>query len=160
MAVNLKTAMRWFEKASEAGEVRAMSMLCFMHYKGHVEGTRDFLTAVKWCRKAADAGDPKAQFNLGVMVAHGQGVEQDFIASYQWLTLSMNALPDEALAARNAVVTKMTHDEVQQGQDAVQEWRRTHRAVKTFELPDLSASWGALMGSLYGEELEGRPPNR
>jgi len=89
-----------------------------------------------------------------------QGVEQDFIASYQWLTLSMNALPDEALAARNAVVTKMTHDEVQQGQDAVQEWRRTHRAVKTFELPDLSASWGALMGSLYGEELEGRPPNR
>ena len=42
-----------------AGEVRAMSMLCFMHYKGHVDATKDFLSAAKWCRKAADAGDPK-----------------------------------------------------------------------------------------------------
>ena len=25
----------------------------------------------------------EAQFNLGVMAAHGQGLEQDFIAAYQ-----------------------------------------------------------------------------
>lgn len=79
----MKTALRWFEKASEHGEVTAMSMLCFMHYKGDVDATKDFLSAAKWCRKAADAGDAKAQYNLGVMVAHGQGLEQDFVASYQ-----------------------------------------------------------------------------
>lgn len=112
VARNVKTAMRWFEKASNAGEVRAMSVLCFMHYKGHVDETMDFLTAAKWCRKAADAGDHKAQFNLGVMAAQGQGLEQDFVASYQWLTLAMHSLPESALAARSSLVTKMTHAEV------------------------------------------------
>jgi len=51
-------------------------------------------------------------FNLGVMVAHGQGLEQDFVAAYQWLTLAMPRLADESLAARNSLVTKMTHEEV------------------------------------------------
>merc|ERR1712196_305186 len=122
-----KTALRWFEKASEHGEVTAMSMLCFMHYKGDVDATKDFLSAAKWCRKAAGAGDAKAQYNLGVMVAHGQGLEQDFVASYQWLTLAMHRLPEESLAARNSLVTKMTHAEVDQGQAAAEEWRTTPR---------------------------------
>ena len=49
------------------------------------------------------------------------------MASYQWLTLAMRQLPDEALEARNSLVTKMTHEEVEQGQEAAEEWRATHR---------------------------------
>merc|ERR1711977_153428 len=69
---NIKGAMRWFEQSASLGETRAMSVLCFLHYKGHVDQTQDFLTAVKWCRKAAEEGDAHAQFNLGIMIAHGQ----------------------------------------------------------------------------------------
>jgi len=145
VTLNFKTAMRWFEKASNAGETKAMSVLCFMHYQGQVEQTRDFLSAAKWCRKAADAGDNKAQFNLGVMAANGHGLEQDLVASYQWLTLSMETLTDAAHAARNALVTKMTHDEVEQGQTAA-EWKKRHREAKPFTI-DFTKSWGSIMGS-------------
>ena len=182
--MNMKTAMRWFEKASEHGEVTAMSMLCFMHYKGHVDQTKDFLAAAKWCRKAADAGDAKAQYNLGVVVAHGQGLEQDFVSSYQalslspspsslacwlarlwlpllfpfrqlltnsahfvysqWLTLAMHRLPEESLAARNSLVTKMSHEEVEKGQTASEEWLTSHRMMRRGTYAGLQDFWRKL----------------
>jgi len=156
VAENVKTAARWFEQAAAEGEVRAMSALCFIHYKGHIDETRDFLIAAKWCRKAADVGDAKAQFNLGVMVAHGQGVEQDYVAAYQWLTLAMDTLHDDALSARDALVTRMTSREVEAGQEAANEWRKAHRMLqaKNF-LPDLSKSWGAITSSSAWSSLSG-----
>lgn len=153
--MNMKTAMRWFEKASEQGEVTSMSMLCFMHYKGLVDQTKDYLSAAKWCRKAGDAGDAKAQYNLGVMVAHGQGLEQDFVASYQWLTLAMHRLPEESLAARNSLVTKMTHEEVEQGQIAAEEWRTTHRMMKRGTYAELQKFWKKVSGSEEEEANRG-----
>jgi hypothetical protein len=37
-----------------------------------------------WFRKAAEQGDVVAQFNLGLMYEHGQGVPQDYVQAVAW----------------------------------------------------------------------------
>src|SRR6478736_521037 len=44
----------------------------------------DFATALKEWRPIADAGDPHAQYNLGLLYARGQGVEQDYKQAASW----------------------------------------------------------------------------
>lgn len=127
---NIKFAMRWFEQAASLGETRAMSVLCFLHYKGHVDQTQDFLAAVKWCRKAADEGDAHAQFNLGVMVAHGQGEEQDYKEAYKWVSLAIPEMGEKAIDARNALVVRMSAEEVETASEMVQHWKHAHHERK------------------------------
>jgi TPR repeat protein len=40
---------------------------------------------VEWYRKAAEQNHFLAQFNLGIMYAHGQGVTRDAVQSRMWL---------------------------------------------------------------------------
>ena len=56
------------------------------------------------------------------------------------------------MAARNSLVTKMTHAEVDQGQAAAEEWRTTHRMMKRGTYADLRKVWRKLSG---GEEEDG-----
>jgi hypothetical protein len=44
----------------------------------------DYATALRIWRPLADRGDASAQFNLGLMYSHGQGVPQDYAAATQW----------------------------------------------------------------------------
>ena len=48
----------------------------------------DFATALADFRLAAGRGDAKAQFALGTMYAHGQGVPQDDAEAAKWIRLS------------------------------------------------------------------------
>jgi len=127
---DVKAAMRWFEHSAELGEVRAMTILCYMHYKGHVDATHDYLTAAKWCRTAAEHGDHKAQFNLGVMVAHGQGEHQDYKEAYKWISLAIGEMGDKAIDARNSLVTRMTQEQVEEATELVYEWKQHNRIKK------------------------------
>lgn len=47
--------------------------------------SEDYIEAEKWFRKAAELGDGSAQFYLGSMYAHGQGVPQDSGEALKWL---------------------------------------------------------------------------
>ena len=44
----------------------------------------DMSVAVGWYHDAAQAGDPSAQYNLGVMHANGECVEQDLSKAIMW----------------------------------------------------------------------------
>lgn len=44
------------------------------------------ISAAEWYKKAADQGHARAQYNLGVMYANGEGVEEDDKAAVKWLT--------------------------------------------------------------------------
>jgi len=48
----------------------------------------DFAVASKKFKQAAAENDKRAQFNLGIMYALGQGIEQDAIKANMWLNLS------------------------------------------------------------------------
>ncbi len=44
----------------------------------------DYATALREFRPLAEQGDADAQFNLGVMYSHGQGVPQDYAEAVKW----------------------------------------------------------------------------
>jgi len=50
----------------------------------------DYATTLRLLRPLAESGDPKAQFNIGVMYALGQGVQQDYAQTARWLSMSAN----------------------------------------------------------------------
>ncbi len=39
---------------------------------------QDISKAIKWYKLAADQGDSKANYNLGYLYEHGEGVEKDY----------------------------------------------------------------------------------
>ncbi len=52
---------------------------------------RDYPAAHQHWREAALAGDAKAQYQLGLMLANGTGVQKDVISAYVWLMLADQA---------------------------------------------------------------------
>lgn len=46
--------------------------------------SQNYAEAVNWFRKAANQGYARAQYNLGVMYDHGDGVEQDYAEAVSW----------------------------------------------------------------------------
>lgn len=46
--------------------------------------SHNYAEALSWYRKAADQGNVRAQYNLGVMYDHGDGVEQDYAEAVNW----------------------------------------------------------------------------
>ena len=85
---------------------------------------------MKWYRKAAARGDAAAQFNLGVMYFHGQGVPQDYVQAHLWFNLSA-AREGEKNATRNRNITakRMSAPQIAEAQRLARERRK---------LPDLS----------------------
>jgi len=82
------------------------------------------------CRKAAEEGDAHAQFNLGIMIAHGQGEEQDYLESYKWVSLAIAEMGERAIDARNALVVKMSPEEVEAASEMVRDWKDAHHQRK------------------------------
>ena len=64
-----------------AGQAEAQFGLAFCL----VAGGQDFLEAAEWYGKAAQQEHRLAQFNLGQMFAHGQGVTRDDATSVMWM---------------------------------------------------------------------------
>ncbi len=84
---NSQTAVKWYTKAAEQGDVASQYNLGVMYAKGQgVE--QSYQNAMKWYLKAAKKGDVKAQYNLGVMNYMGQGVKQNTMAAYLWWKLA------------------------------------------------------------------------
>ena len=78
-------------------------------------------------RVKANAGDAGAQYSLGVMYAEGQGVPQDRVSAYMWLTLSIArgtvANQKRAAAFRDLFTyTMMTPAQIASGQRLARAW--------------------------------------
>lgn len=68
----------------------------------------DHVEALKWFRLAADQEMEPARFALGVMYQNGQGVPQDVVAAHMWFDLASAGGHSNAVAARDALASKMT----------------------------------------------------
>jgi TPR repeat protein len=80
-------AIQWWEKAAAQEEPQACYQLALACLKG--EGVeRNPSRAFTLLLVAAEAGVAPAQSRLGWMYANAEGVAQDFIAAYQWLSLA------------------------------------------------------------------------
>lgn len=65
----------YYRHAADAGDVGAMVALGGMHYNGGRGIAQDYGQALRYFQAAADGGNVDAHANLGLMYAHGLGVE-------------------------------------------------------------------------------------
>ncbi|WP_422366861.1 tetratricopeptide repeat protein [Pelagibius sp.] len=69
-------ARQLFERCAEAGYTGAMTWMSQLDDNG-LGGPEDPVAAAEWDRRAADAGDAVGQFNYGLDLLRGRGVDQD-----------------------------------------------------------------------------------
>lgn len=83
------TAIRWYQKAADAGFSPAMVNLglCFRFPKPGSEAT----AAIPWFRKAADKRDSAGMVWLGFSYREGDGVDRDYQEAVRWFTKAVEA---------------------------------------------------------------------
>ncbi|HLI99442.1 MAG TPA: tetratricopeptide repeat protein [Bradyrhizobium sp.] len=107
------------------GNARALGRLGF-RYENGFGVPQNYAAATDLYRRAAEQGDVFAQSRLGLSYDKGHGVPQDFILAYKWLDLAAaKASPRERdfyLRLRNAVASKMSTEQIVEGQKLALTW--------------------------------------
>ena len=71
---------------------------------------------------SADQGDALAQNTLGYMDDKGQGVPQNYIQAYRWITLAAAQEYARAVKGEEILARKMTRAQLAEAQRLVTEW--------------------------------------
>ena len=77
-------AHKWFLKAAEQGNGRALNAVGMDYEWGTGGVEKDIVEAVKWYRKSAEQGSDRGQNNLGRCYQYGNGVEKDLTEAVKW----------------------------------------------------------------------------
>lgn len=96
-----KDARAVFEGCADAGYAGAMTWMSQLVGNG-LGGPADPATAADWNRRAAAAGDPIGQFNHGLDLLRGDGVERDEEAGRRLVDQAAAAAGESALAPQAA----------------------------------------------------------
>ena len=109
------------------GNARAQGLLGFMYENGFGV-PRAYSAAADLYQRAAVQGDPFAQSRLGLIYDKGHGVPQSAVLSYKWLDLAAAHAAkrerDFYLRLRDAVASKMSSDQILEGQQLALLWAR------------------------------------
>jgi TPR repeat protein len=93
VAMDQSAALRYFTLAANDGLPQAQTELADEY---GAQAPPDFLKASKYYREAAIQGYAPAEERLGILYAYGDGVLEDHITAYAWLTLAYdNAFPED-----------------------------------------------------------------
>lgn len=77
-------AAKWFRKAADNGNFRAMNILGVLYANG--QGVpQNTVEAVRWFRKTAEQGDSSGMFFLGAAYFTGDGVVQNLAEGARWI---------------------------------------------------------------------------
>jgi len=110
---------------AQQGNAKALGLLGYLYEHGFGE-PQDYDAAADFYTRGAVQGNPFAQAMLGLMYDKGHGVPLDFILAYKWLNLAAartQGHEQEAFARlRDAVASKMSKDEVAEGQRLALDW--------------------------------------
>jgi TPR repeat protein len=79
--INLAAAQTWFERAAAKGHVDAQSTLGLMLFEN---GDRP--AGIRWLKQAAEKGEPRALLVYGTALFNGDGVKQDPILGYAYVS--------------------------------------------------------------------------
>ena len=118
-------------KLAEQGDPEAQFALGTLYRDGQgVE--KDLKQTIKWWEEAAELGYVDAQFALGNIYSGGYGVTRDYVLSYMWFDITATQtespwLPPIARSNRDALVTRMTDEEVSKAKRLAAEWIAKHK---------------------------------
>jgi TPR repeat protein len=112
------------------GDAGAQNILGWMYVRGGTSVAQDKSEGLRWFRRAADQGNSDAQEALGLSYILGDGVSQDYVQAYKWLTLAKSD-------RRDAAAAKMTAEQIAQAQHLAIQWQAApesgHRDGESFE---------------------------
>lgn len=80
----IQSAINWYRKAAEAGNVDAMSNLGYELMDKYQWDKDKQEEAIQWFQRAADQGNTVAMGNLGWMYEHGRGVSKSMEKAFEW----------------------------------------------------------------------------
>jgi hypothetical protein len=119
-------AAKTLSHAARRGNRKAQGRLGFMYENG-LGVPQAYDAAASLYIDGAIRGDPFAQSRLGLMYDKGHGVPQDFVLAYKWLNLAAGRASRREreffLRLRDAVSSKMTPDQILEGQRLALDWR-------------------------------------
>jgi TPR repeat protein len=72
----------------------------------------DFQTAYQAWHQAAESNVAEAQWMLAILLLNGQGVKQDKVAAYSWLTLASEKQHKQAMIDRMAIRDRLSAEEL------------------------------------------------
>ena len=104
-------AVMWLSRAGEGGHPLAANALAAIYAEGRGVPKEPAWAAV-WYRRAAERGHADSAFALGLIYVAGGGVARDIAEAHRWLAAAERANQREAKRYREALETKMTHDEI------------------------------------------------
>ncbi len=67
-----------------------------------------------------------AVYELAIMCEQGLGAEPNKVDAYKWFSIAEKLLHKDAGIKRAAIEANMNNDEINKGDDFVQEWIETH----------------------------------
>jgi hypothetical protein len=81
--LDLAAAKIWFERAARSGHLDAETTLGLLVFQNG-----DRAEGLKWLRQAADQGEPRALLVVGTALFNGDGVPQDRVLGYAYVSRS------------------------------------------------------------------------
>jgi uncharacterized protein len=81
--VDLSTAQTWLERAAEKGHVDAQTTLGLLLFQNGNQAD-----GLKWLKGSAEKGDPRAMLVYGTALYNGDGVPQDPVLGYAYVSRS------------------------------------------------------------------------
>lgn len=79
--LDLGAAKVWFERAARAGHLDAETTLGLLTFQNG-----DRVNGLKWLKQAAEAGEPRALLVMGTALYNGDGVAQDRVLGYAYVS--------------------------------------------------------------------------
>jgi uncharacterized protein len=79
--INLAAAKTWFERAAASGHLDAQTTLGLLLFQNGEQAE-----GLKWLRRAAEQGEPRALLVYGTAVYNGDGIVQDRVLGYAYVT--------------------------------------------------------------------------
>jgi uncharacterized protein len=79
--INLAAAKTWFERAAASGHLDAETTLGLLLFQNG-----DQSQGLKWLKQAAEQGEPRAQLVYGTALYNGDGVSQDRMLGYAFVS--------------------------------------------------------------------------
>ena len=79
--INLAAAQTWFERAADKGHLDAQTTLGLLLFQNGNQ-----IAGLRWLRGAAEKGDPRAMLIYGTALFNGDGVAQDPVLGYAYVS--------------------------------------------------------------------------
>ncbi len=119
---NDEEALKWFQLAAAQHNAYAEYCLGFMYENG-IGLRQDRARSVEFFKRAAEGGFAQAQFKMGQICEAGKWVVQDDIEAYKWFRLAVGGGETNAVRFREATVSRLSAQQLDEGQRRVNEFR-------------------------------------